>query len=78
MSGIFTALYSKDDSIIVDLSLRYDPEKIEIIESFIKGKGNMRYERNDLVGISTILIHFEKEDQKKAQLFLDDLYEFID
>jgi hypothetical protein len=78
MSGIFTALYPKDDSIIVDISLRYDPEKIEIIETFIKDKGNMRYEREDLVGISTILIHFGKVDQEKAQSFLDDLYEFMD
>jgi hypothetical protein len=78
MSGIFTALYSKDNSIIVDLSLRYDPEKIETIESFIMDNGNMEYERNDLVGISTILIRFGKSDQKKAQEFLDYLHEFLD
>jgi len=78
MSGIFTAIYSKENSIIADISFISDHEKMARINSFMTEICDNKYEITDLLGIHTILIYFGKSDLKKAQLFLDDLYEFMD
>lgn len=78
MDKFLTAIYAKGEVIIVDISVKYDSEKIDMIESFIKKNGVTEYKRNQLGDILTILVYFNIKEQQKSMEFLDNLYKFID
>jgi hypothetical protein len=78
MNKFFTALYEKEGKIIVDISVKSDFQKISEIESFIEKREIIKYERKQMGDIITILVYFDKSDQKESQSFLNNLYEFID
>jgi len=78
MNKFFTALYEKEGKIIVDISVKSDFQKISEIESFIEKREIIKYERNQMGDIITILVYFDKSGQKESQSFLNNLYEFID
>ncbi len=78
MDKFLTAIYAKGEVIIVDISVKYDSEKIDMIESFIKKNGVTEYKRNQLGDILTILVYFNIKEQQKSREFLDNLYKFID
>jgi hypothetical protein len=77
MNKFFTALYEKEGKIIVDISVKSDFPKISEIESFIEKRGIIKYDRKQMGDIITILVYFDKSDQKESQSFLNNLYEFI-
>lgn len=78
MDKFLTAIYAKGEVIIVDISVKYDSEKIDMIESFIKKNEVTEYKRNQLGDILTILVYFNIKEQQKSMEFLDNLYKFID
>jgi|694.fasta_scaffold70076_2 hypothetical protein len=78
MNKFFTALYEKEGKIIVDISVKSDFQKISEIESFIEKREIIKYERNQMGDIITILVYFDKSGQKESQSFLNNLYQFID
>lgn len=78
MDKFLTAIYAKGEVIIVDISVKFDSEKIDMIESFIKKNGVTEYKRNQLGDILTILVYFNIKEQQKSREFLDNLYKFID
>lgn len=78
MDKFLTAIYAKGEVIIVDISVKSDSEKIDMIESFIKKNEVTEYKRNQLGDILTILVYFNIKEQQKSMEFLDNLYKFID
>ena len=78
MDKFLTAIYAKGEVIIVDISVKSDSEKIDMIESFIKKNEVTEYKRNQLGDILTILFYFNIKEQQKSMEFLDNLYKFID
>jgi hypothetical protein len=78
MDKFFTAIYAKGEVIIVDISVKSDSEKIDMLESFIEKNGVTEYKRKQLGDILTILVYFNINEQQKSREFLDNLYKFID
>jgi hypothetical protein len=78
MDKFLTAIYAKGEVIIVDISVKSDSEKIDMLESFIEKNGVTEYKRKQLGDILTILVYFNINEQQKSREFLDNLYKFID
>jgi len=78
MDKFLTAIYAKGEVIIVDISVKSDSEKIDMLESFIEKNVVTEYKRKQLGDILTILVYFNINEQQKSREFLDNLYKFID
>jgi hypothetical protein len=78
MDKFLTAIYAKGEVIIIDISVKSDSEKIDMIESFIEKNGITEYERKQLGDILTIFVYFNIREHQKSLEFLDNLYKFID
>jgi hypothetical protein len=78
MDKFLTAIYAKGEVIIIDISVKSDSEKIDMLESFIEKNGVTEYKRKQLGDILTILVYFNINEQQKSREFLDNLYKFID
>lgn len=77
MDKFFTAIYEKERSIIIDISLKSNSEKIGEIESFLEKRGVIKYVREEVGDILTILVYFDKLEEKESRSFLDNFHEFI-
>lgn len=77
MDKFFTAIYEKEGSIIIDISLKSNSKKIGEIESFLEKRGVIKYVREEVGDILTILVYFDKLEEKESRSFLDNFHEFI-
>jgi hypothetical protein len=77
MNQTFTAVYSKNENIVVDISIRLDHDKISKINDFINLISD-EYEINEEGGILTILIYLDPIRSEESSSIINSFYGFIE
>lgn len=77
MNQTFTAVYSKNENIVVDISIRLDHDKISKVNDFINLISD-EYEINEEGGILTILIYLDPIRSEESSSIINSFYGFIE